>query len=239
MPFIILDMSQESKDLEILYEIFEGDEKKKSFPVILDHTSLNLKAQENCEAEWTLLEYCQCSHCPLKKEEYTHCPVAMNLSEASARFTDSISHHEVKVRVTLEGKTIEKTLPLQKALASLFGIYMVASPCPIMSFMKPLLRYHLPFAKTDETIFRVLGSFLLGQYFCAERGEEVHWNFDDLIKKYEAVHLLNQAMRKRISSISTKDANMNAIVSLDNFAVNAEFRLNVGILDELRQLYTL
>lgn len=233
-------MVSKGQNIEILYEFFLDGKQIKSFKIQIDKDSLNLVSDKKRQSEdWTRLDFHKCPTCPLSADDYQDCPVAMNLSEAGEIFSDSVSHETVLARVTQEGKTIEKELPLQKALASLFGIYMVASPCPLLASMKPLLRFHFPFASAEETLFRVLSSFLLGQYFKVQEGENLEWTLKPLIKIYDTIHDLNKSIRKRLSAISNKDANMNAVVSLDNFAVNTEFRLSAGILEEFEKLYAL
>ena len=50
-------------------------------------------------------------------------------------------------------------------LQSLFGLMMATSGCPILSRLRPLADYHLPFADIDETVHRVVGTYLMRQYF--------------------------------------------------------------------------
>ena len=60
---------------------------------------------------------------------------------------------------------------------SLIGIYMVTSGCPIMDKLRPMARFHLPFASTEETIYRAISTYLLGQYFLEQKGKKLYLYF--------------------------------------------------------------
>jgi hypothetical protein len=100
----------------------------------------------------------------------------------------------------------------------MIGIYMVTSGCPILSNLKPMVRFHLPFASIEETIYRSASTYLLGQYFKMKKGLQPDWNLTGLAEIYKEIQKVNIGMAARIRSISPKDANINAIVELDVFA---------------------
>jgi hypothetical protein len=95
---------------------------------------------------------------------------------------------------------------------------MATSGCPNMALLKPMARFHLPFATKEETVFRAASSYLLGQYFLRQRGMPCDLDFEGLAEAYLRIHKVNMGMAKRLRTISQGDANVNAIVLLDLFA---------------------
>ena len=85
-------------------------------------------------------------------------------------FKDSISYEEVEVFITTKARTYMKRTTLQKGLSSLLGIYMVTSGCPTMEKLKPMVRYHLPFATEEETKYRVSQCIYSPNIFCTNGG---------------------------------------------------------------------
>jgi hypothetical protein len=102
-------------------------------------------------------------------------------------------------------------------LYSLLGIYMVASGCPIMEKLKPMVRFHLPFASIQETVYRVFSMYLTAQYYRSKKGLKPDWSLQGLAKLYHNINELNIRLSRRIAKASEQDATINALVSLDVF----------------------
>jgi Domain of unknown function (DUF6901) len=47
-----------------------------------------------------------------------------------------------------------KKTTMQKGIVSLLGILLVSSGCPVMAKLRPMVRFHLPFASMLATTFR-------------------------------------------------------------------------------------
>jgi predicted HicB family RNase H-like nuclease len=98
-----------------------------------------------------------------------------------------------------------------EGLASVFGIVMATSDCPVMSFFKPMARFHLPFSTIQETVFRVASVHLLKQYFdCKEKGVS-EFNLESLNQHYQKVRIINKGLMARLNSVVKKDADKNAV----------------------------
>jgi len=167
---------------------------------------------------WTRLAYNQCENCPLKADQHPYCPVALNLSDIITKFRDLKSYEKVLLRVETPERVYEKETPLQHGLGSLIGIIMVTSGCPIMHILRPMVRFHLPFATIEETVYRSISCYLLSQYFRSKKGKNPDWNLTGLAGAYNDIQMVNMGMTDRLRSISEEDANANAIVVLDVFA---------------------
>jgi hypothetical protein len=87
-----------------------------------------------------------------------------------------------------------------------------------MEQLKPMVRFHLPFASLDETIFRGVTMFLTAQYFRHQDGKNPSWSLDGLGAIYSEVGQVNRDFASRMRAAAKKDANVNALVNLDVFA---------------------
>ncbi len=201
------------------YTFHFQDKEDIQFKVELDANTLNLLSPLPVDKNgWTHLDNKKCVVCPLNSSEHPQCPVAKNLIGVLPSFLDMYSFEAVKVTVRIAERVYAASTTVQQALSSMMGIYMVTSGCPIMSKLKPMVRYHLPFASVEETIFRSVSTYLLGQYFRYKNGLNADWDLKGLIKIYKDVQKVNQGMASRLRTLSEKDANLNALVELDVFA---------------------
>ena len=205
---------------------------------ILDNSTLNLiQATRDSYPEWTVLTFFQCPLCSLDASRQRFCPVAVSLCDPIERFCNFKSYEEVEVTIEIEERKYKKHTTLQKGLSSLIGIYMVTSGCPVMEKLKPMVRYHLPFATEAETKYRVLSMYLLAQYFLYRRGKRPDWELKDLVKIYEDIHIINKYFSQRFSQIKIEDASLNALVILDCFADSITFSITEDMLAEIEILF--
>lgn len=197
---------------------------EKNFEVVLNAATLELVANRDLpKPEWTKLKYHQCANCPLG-DDVAYCPVAVNLSTLVDTFKDALSFQDIHVRVVTERRDFEAKTTLQEGLSSIIGIYMVSSNCPVMDQLRPNVRFHLPFASEEETIYRAISMYLTAQYFRMRNGEQPDWELKKLAEVYRGVSDVNKGMTERLADASTKDANVNAVIhlstssqTLDNF----------------------
>jgi len=192
---------------------------------VLDFTvRLHQKTLEHVRPEmpeppdWARLEVNQCRHCPLDPTVHTYCPVALSLVDVVEVFNPLLSFTAIEATVETPERTFTKQTTMQRALSSLIGLYMATSGCPNMDLLKPMARFHLPFATREETIYRAASSYLLAQYFLRQRGEEADLECLGLQRAYENIHKVNMGMAERLRSFSQGDASINALVLLDLFA---------------------
>jgi len=212
--------------------IFE-DGRKLRFPVQLHPVHLTILNDKPLpEADWAKLDHNQCENCTLRTETHPYCPIAQNLVSILSEFNDVYSYEQVKVIIKTRERTYSKKCGVQSGLGAMLGIYMVSTGCPIMSKLKPMVRFHLPFATVPETISKSVGSYLLGQYFKYKDGEKADWNLTGLKKLYKEIQIVNYGMAARLRSASSKDANVNALIILDIFAKEMPDKID----DSLRML---
>ncbi len=231
-------MGSTEKQFKFLYTFSEKNKVLKKFEITIDPKTLRVVSNP-CEKlpEWTELTFCQCPNCPLDKEKFTHCPVAANLVELVHFFNDSISYEEVDVCIETPERAYCKRTSIQTGVSSILGIYMPASGCPILAHLKPMVRFHLPFASIQETMYRSMSMYLVKQYLRKKKGLEPDWNMQGLIDLYEEIHKVNSAFHKRLSCLDGEDANVNALVILDVFADYINFSLDEDHLSKIDNLF--
>jgi len=221
------------------YKFTFGSGLEKEFNLALDSKTLNLipKTKKESYPQWTELPYCKCPNCPLHEDRHPFCPIAINLVDVVDFFRAAISYEEVDLLIEQEARGYVKHTTLQQGINSLIGIYMVTSGCPVMEKLKPMVRYHLPFATMRETQYRVMSMYLLAQYFSYRRGKQADWELKNLVKIYDDVQIVNKSFFQRLAHIKIKDATLNAVVKLDMFAKHISVLINRGALDEMECLF--
>jgi hypothetical protein len=202
------------------------------FNIALDPQTLAMVPAGNTyHPEWTVLVYRQCACCPLVPENVAFCPIAVNIAQLVERFKDILSHKDCLVVCETNDRTYSKHTSAMEGLTSIFGIIMATSNCPMMNFLKPMARFHLPFSSVEETMVRSTSFFLLGQYFEYKKGHIKGFDFDRLEKKYANVQKVNEGLLERIRSLGNKDADKNAIITLHSISqflsMEMDFSLNL------------
>jgi hypothetical protein len=200
-----------------------------------EHTLEYIPPADQPSSDWTRLDFEKCSHCPLSSSERPHCPVAANLAPLLDRFRDRISYDPAVVTVHGPERTYVKSVPLQNGLCAAMGLVMATSPCPYMEFLRPLARFHLPFAAPIETLLRVMSVVLLRQHFATIAGDNTRLDLEQLGEAYKNINLVNRGIAKRIQSFASGDAGANAVVIWHALA-SLLSRASSPELDELREL---
>lgn len=229
-------MALNEKEIFFRYTFTLTDGKEKKFEVTLNPKTLEIVSPKPQDPpDWTRLDYFPCDHCPLIGT-VSHCPVAVSLSTIVSEFRDTISHHQATVTVETPERSYKKETTVQKGLSAIIGICMVTSNCPVMDELRPMTKFHLPFATTEETLFRAVSYYLLRQYFVTKMGGESDWALDGLKDIYNNISTVNIGMSRRISNASQKDANINAIIILHTYGESIPFFIE-NELSELRYLF--
>jgi hypothetical protein len=226
------------KPIKFLYTFEIQNTKSSVFDIQLERETLNLIADEREDLpDWTKLKFQQCSICPLKKRQHKHCPIARNLVGIVEKFADLLSHEKAGVTVETEERTYQKDTTVHAGLSSMLGIVMTTSGCPVLEPLKPMVRFHLPFASIEETIFRMTSMYLLAQYLRKQEGLSHDWDLNVLAQIYSDVSKVNKDFSQRLAQAAEKDANVNALVELDVFASMVQL-LAEDAISELKPYYS-
>lgn len=185
---------------------------------IVFDVDLNRAARKNnrngCQPAWTALSFYKCSNCTLTASQTACCPAALDIKEIAELFSSLSSHSKIEVTVETFERTCYKKCDAQTALSSLFGVVMATSACPWLSQLKSIALFHLPFASLDETIFRIVGGYLMQQYYKQKSDGAGDFLLIGLKQFYEEIQTLNIDFTKRIKAGSHFDANINALIKL-------------------------
>ena len=220
------------------YKFIFKDEVEKEFNIVLDRVTLNIiQIGNKINPEWTKLSCFKCPNCILDKTKHEYCPVAVNMVEVIDYFSNLASKESVAVIVTSEERKYRKRVTLQQGVSSLIGIYMVTSGCPILETLKPMVRFHLPFATIEETKYRAISMYLMAQYFLYKHGRLPDWDLKKLAEAYENITVVNKSFYKRLRTIEVKDATLKAVIVLDIFADSVNFSIDSRMVDELDYLF--
>ncbi len=218
------------------YKFQFDDGKEKEFSALLDSRTLRvLTPPFPNPPEWTKLEYQKCDNCPLAST-VERCPVAVNLAHLVEEFKYSTSYDKTWVVVEGPERTYAQETSVQTGLASLMGIFMVTSGCPILDRLRPMVRFHLPFATAMESIYRIVSMYLLSQLFRMKRGQAPDWSLEKLNDLYKEIARVNKGLWNRVSKASSFDANVNAVIVLNTFGDALRFSLKKD-LDDLAPLF--
>jgi hypothetical protein len=216
--------------IEYLFRFKNGDTRE--IPLLLDENTLALLSEIQLTPPfWSELAFHQCSVCPLDPGLHPHCPLALHLGEIVHTFQDYDSYEMVTVEVSDSRRRYLKETSLQNGLGPLMGIIMVTGGCPVMEPLRPMVRFHLPFASMEETEFRIVSMYLIAQYFREKRGKKPDWSLDGLQVIYNRVQDVNKCFAQRLRFATTKDASVNAIVILDCFAKGVPFAVRTTLRD--------
>ncbi|MDO8806535.1 MAG: hypothetical protein Q7R35_19150 [Elusimicrobiota bacterium] len=209
---------RDEKPFIIRYSFRFDDGARKVFEVRLDPKTLTAPAASGPLPDWVRLEHLRCEGCLLDPAAHQYCPVAANVAGIVSAFQDIISVTMAEVTVEMDERTISKRVVVQNGLSSLMGIYMVVSGCPTMEKLKPMVRVHLPFATSDETVYRVMTMYLGAQYFRMKKGLAPDWELRQLNELYERVKEVNLGFSARLQKAAKEDSLRNSICHLDVFA---------------------
>jgi hypothetical protein len=217
--------SDSSNVIIFRYKFQFENEVEKIFDVLLNDQTLQvIQSSPAKNPEWTKLNYHQCENCPLK-DDVVYCPVAVNVAHLIEEFKFSTSYDKTWVVVETPERTYAQETTVQNGLSAILGVYMVTSGCPILDYLRPMVRFHLPFATADETVFRAVSMYLVAQYFRERKGLEPNWNLEGLVNIYKEISTVNKDMWKRLSKASSFDANVNALIVLSTFGDALRFSL--------------
>jgi len=182
---------------------------------------------------WTELKFNQCANCPLSTAEYAHCPAALHMAPAVEALKALVSFDVVGVTVTQAERTVHADTTAQQAMSSVLGLIMATSGCPWTDRLRPMARFHLPFASEAETVYRSVCMFLLARELVGVG--DTH-GFAELNDLYENLHVVNRDMSRRLGAATRTDPARNAMALLDTYTTLLPAALETS-LEELKPLF--
>lgn len=184
---------------------------------------------EDTAPGWADLAYQKCTNCPLDEASHRKCPAAVDASDVVMQFSRMLSFESADVTVTAPERSYFKRCDLQTALRSVLGLIMATSGCPHLAKLRPMAKYHLPFATKEETVFRTASVHLLRQYFVHKQGGQPDLDLTELRQLYRELREVNRCFTERIRAGAERDANLNAILVLASLSVLVSYTLEDGL----------
>ncbi|MBU1565379.1 MAG: hypothetical protein KJ630_07105 [Proteobacteria bacterium] len=219
-----------------LYTFSLPNQRNIDFTVTLDPISQQVNICPLVAPSWAKLEYHQCSPCPLQCTEHPFCPAALCIADLVDIFKDTASYVKCRVTCISPERTVIKETIVQEGLASILGLLMATSGCPIMNFFKPMARFHLPFSSVDESIFRIVAVYMIRQYYRKDDAKDDQFSLHDIKNHYTLVKQVNKGILERILSATDLDADKNAIVTLSSLGQILEMEIDAN-LESLHHLF--
>ena len=196
---------------------------EKTYHILLPH--------DTPRPDWAKLEFQKCPNCNIEGSP-KYCPAAVSIAHFLPDFANAFSYTQAIVEVDTPNRVVVSKTPLQMAMASLIGLTLATSGCPRTTFLRPMARFHLPFADQRETVFRSLGTWLLTEYIRSNaNGEAATLSFDGLKDAYTQISIVNSTLAERLRSAVTHDAALNAVIILDTFALITPDNVDGGFED--------
>ena len=229
----------QKKPYQFHYVFNFKDNTAKEYQIRLDPVSLAFvrDLSDKQPEDWTRLEYEQCHCCPLTPDKHPFCPIAVNIMELVESFKDVFSYHDCNVTCDTAERTYSKDTSVMEGLSAIFGVIMATSDCPVMEFLKPMARFHLPFSTIEETTVRTASMYLLAQYFKHRTKPGMNFDFSTLENHYAKVQQVNEGLLKRINRISSEDADKNAIITLHSLSQFLSMEIDYS-LDGLESIFS-
>jgi hypothetical protein len=233
-----------NEPLRIRYRFDLPDGSQKTLEFSFDPTTFKLQNPPPADPPfWTELKFNRCANCPLNEQDHPHCPAALQIAAALEPLKALVSFDTVGVTVLQFERKVYAETTVQQAMSSVFGLIMATSGCPWTDRLRPMARFHVPFAGETETLYRSVSMYLLSREFvpadkrgAAAPGADAG-GFAALEDLYRNLHVVNRDMSRRLGAAATTDPARNALALLDSFTLLLPAALERS-LDELEPLFT-
>ncbi len=204
----------------IIYKFFATNQEVVHVKLNFDQKTYQIKIDEGLDKpDWAKLSYQKCSNCPLG-QDVEWCPTALAIAQFLNHFKEKFSYEKTVIEVETPLRSIVTKSTFQVGIASLLGLVCATSGCEHTKFLRPLARFHLPFANEQETVFRTLSANLLMQFVQnAQNGESKPLSFDQLNENYAKLSIVNSFLNERLREGVERDAALNAVIILDSLAM--------------------
>ncbi|MEW6653227.1 MAG: hypothetical protein AB1394_07130 [Bacteroidota bacterium] len=212
------------------------DQSEKLFAIEINSDTYQIILPENISApDWTLLKNILC---PMQDCVHNNfCPLAYQLDKVIKMFDGIPSYENVTVHVETLNRTYSKQTSVQSGAGSLIGILMTTSGCYVLDKLRPMVRFHLPFATLDETEYRTFSMFLFAQFLRLRNGLEPVWKMNSLGTLYEDIMKINKNLAQRIGKLEKLDASINAVTILNNFAFSVLYSIEDEDFSKFEKLF--
>lgn len=222
----------------INYKLTYEDGSDQVFPIVMDAKTLEILQPKPVDyPDWTKRACHKCSNCPFDWDDRVYCTIAVKILDIVDHFCQPQPSKNVDVAIETPERTYHKNVNVKTAASSLLGIYMAAGGCPVLDKLRPMVRFHLPFATSIETTYRAIANYLIAQYLLATDGREADWELKGLRPMYEEIETVNMHFRERLQEVSAESYALTALLQLDSFASFITMSLSDDAVMNVEQLF--
>lgn len=209
----------------IVYTLDFEDGSTWSFTVDLLR-ALGAPSEPSTGPYWASLAYLRCSKCSHFLQGAKFCPAALDAAPILEKFSKLASIERVKVTVQDSERLYYASTDAQTVLRALLSLVMATSACPILSQFRSIAYFHLPLENLDESLYRIVGDYLVKQCFVAQDGGSPDYELKGLMSLYEDMPEVIACFHKRIEKAVETDAGPNAVVVLYNMSLLVSMSLS-------------
>jgi hypothetical protein len=223
-----------SEPLRIRYRFDLPDGSQKTLDFNFDSTTFRLSNAPPADPPfWTELKFNRCANCPLSERDHPHCPAALQMASTLEPLKELVSFDTVGVTVLQSERTVYVETSAQQAMSSVLGLIMATAGCPWTDRLRPMARFHLPFASEAETVYRSISMYLLSRHMVADDRRPAFAALEEL---YKNLHVVNRDMSRRLGAATNTDPARNAIALLDSYTTLLPAALDRS-LEDLKPLF--
>lgn len=216
------------------FKLETGEEK--IITVNLDEDLNFIEKKRDSYPEWVKMKNFRCKNCQ-KSEKSEICPVAANLLDLIDEFKEIYSYEEAEITIETPERTYFKKTSVQAGIGSLMGIYMVTGGCPTLEMLKPMVKFHLPFATLEETMYRAISMYMTAQLLRYQKGIKAAFDLKEIVDIYSEIEKVNFNFAKKLNELNMSDASINAIVLLNSFATFANLSFDDDLDDSIGKYF--
>ena len=103
-------------------------------------------------------------------------------------------------------------------MSSVFGLIMATAGCPWTDRLRPMARFHVPFAGEAETLYRSVSMYLLSRELVPrDKRAADRRRIRGARGALRNLHVVNRDMSRRLGAAASTDPARNAMALLDSF----------------------
>jgi hypothetical protein len=224
-----------SEPIRIRYRFDLPDGTQKTLDFSFDSASFRLANPAPADPPfWTELAFNRCANCPLSEADHPRCPAALHMAPALEALQALVSFDTVGVTVVQAERTVHAEIAAQQAMSSVLGLIMATAGCPWTDHLRPMARFHLPFASEAETVYRSVSMYLVLREMRGPASAAP--GFAALEELYRNLHVVNRDMSRRLGAATDTDSARNAVALLDSYTTLLPAALEAS-LEELAPLF--
>ncbi|PKU23778.1 DUF6901 family protein [Telmatospirillum siberiense] len=218
----------------VIYRFFAADNEK--IEVRLDFDAITfelLPVTGQPTPDWARLDHHPCRDCACPTD-VIYCPTALALARFIGSFDTRFSYEKAVVEIETPQRVILSKGSFQSGMASLLAVVCATSGCPATRFLRPQVRFLIPFSDGREALFRTVSTYLLCLHMNAAEKEPVQRRYlDEVAARYVLLRQVTANLVVRLRPVLRRHAALNADILLDAFSEIAAVDFDEG-LAELR-----